>query len=65
MTSGELADRFECTWPTTTRHLRVLADAELLSITKHGRQRHYHLNTKAIDQIAGSWIDRFRPADDK
>lgn len=64
MTSGELADRFDCTWPTTTRHLRVLADAGLLTTTQHGRRRHYHLNTAAIDEIAGTWIDRFRPADD-
>lgn len=62
---NEFADRFDCTWPTTTRHLRVLADAGLVTTTQHGRQRRYHLNTEVIDQIAGTWIDRFRPDDDK
>jgi DNA-binding transcriptional ArsR family regulator len=60
MTSGELAERFDCTWPTTTRHLGVLADAGLVVITKHGRNRNYELNTTALDTIAGTWIDRFR-----
>jgi len=61
MTSGELAERFDCTWPTTTRHLNVLADAGLLAVTKDGRQRRYELDTATIDAIAGGWIDRFRP----
>ncbi len=61
MTSGELADRFDCTWPTTSRHLTVLADAGILTVTKTGRQRNYTLQTDQLDHIAGSWIDRFRP----
>lgn len=61
MTSGELADRFDCTWPTTSRHLRVLADAKLVTITSEGRHRQYQLNTEALHTIAGAWIDRFPP----
>lgn len=61
MTSGELADRFDCTWPTTSRHLRLLADAGLVTVTKRGRERDYTLNAAALADIAGHWIDRFRP----
>ena len=60
MTSGELARRFDCTWPTTSRHLRVLADAELVTVTREGRARHYHLNDTVLVESAGAWIDRFR-----
>lgn len=60
-TSGELAQRFDCAWPTTTRHLKVLSDAGLVSVTKQGRERRYQLNTDTLDRIAGRWIDRFRP----
>ncbi len=59
-TSGELAQRFDCAWPTTTRHLNVLSDAGLVSVTRQGRERRYHLNTDTLDRIAGGWIDRFR-----
>ena len=60
MTSGELAERFDCAWPTTTRHLRVLVDAGLLRVTRHGRQRRYELDDAGSDGVAGAWIDRFR-----
>jgi DNA-binding MarR family transcriptional regulator len=28
MTAGEIASRFHCTWPTVSRHLRVLEQGE-------------------------------------
>ena len=30
MTAGEIAERFSCSWPTTSRHLKVLRDAGLV-----------------------------------
>jgi DNA-binding transcriptional ArsR family regulator len=59
-TSGELAQRFDCAWPTTTRHLNVLADAGLVTVARHGRQRTYQLKVNTLDTVAGAWIDRFR-----
>lgn len=60
MTAGELADRFDCTWPTTTRHLKLLVDAELISVARTGRQRLYSIDSGTLDSVAGEWIDRFR-----
>lgn len=60
MTSGELASRFDCSWPTTTRHLGILSDADLVTTDKYGRERHYSLNVKELNHVAGAWIDRFR-----
>ncbi len=60
MTSGAIAARFECSWPTTTRHLRVLEDAGLVRAKLRGRQRVYHLETDRLQAVAGSWIDRFQ-----
>jgi DNA-binding transcriptional ArsR family regulator len=59
MTSGELAERFDCTWPTTTRHLGILTNAGLVTVTRHGRQRHYHLDTTPLTDTAATWINRF------
>lgn len=41
MTAGEIAARFKHSWPTTTRHLRVLEAAGLVSATQEGRVRTY------------------------
>jgi len=34
MPAGELSGRFAHSWPTTTRHLRVLQEAGLVSVEK-------------------------------
>lgn len=60
MTSGAIASRFDCSWPTTTRHLRVLEDAGLVRVELHGRERIYRLDGERLDQVVGSWIARFR-----
>ena len=63
MTAGEIAERFECTWPTTTRHLGVLRDAGLVSVAKRGRQRVYRLERERLRDVAGDWLDHFRTED--
>jgi DNA-binding transcriptional ArsR family regulator len=60
MTSKAIAERFDHSWPTTTRHLRVLEEAGLVTITLRGRERIYHLNCARLDRVAGGWIDRYR-----
>jgi len=35
--SGYLAARFQHSWPTTTRHLRVLEKARLVEVRREGR----------------------------
>lgn len=59
MTSGAIAGRFECSWPTTTRHLRVLEHAGLVRVELHGRERLYILDVEHLRRVAGGWIDRF------
>ena len=60
MTSGAIASRFDCSWPTTTRHLRVLEDAGLVRVELQGRKRVYKLDRKRLTELAGGWVDRFR-----
>jgi DNA-binding transcriptional ArsR family regulator len=59
MTSGAIASRFECAWPTTTRHLRVLEEAGLVHVFLQGRERVYRLNADRLRAVVGKWIDRF------
>ena len=55
MTAGEIADRFKCSWPTTTRHLAVLTEAKLLESGKQGRYRLYTLSTPVAVRVA-RWV---------
>ena len=59
MTSGAIAARFDCAWPTTSQHLRVLEKAGLVTITLRGREHVYRLETERLRSVAGGWLDRF------
>ena len=59
MTAGEIAERFACRWPTTTRHLKVLEAAGLVQVIPRGRERLYRLNRKRLTATMGSWLEWF------
>ena len=59
MTAGDIAKRFHCAWPTTTRHLRVLEEAGLVTVEKRGRERVYKLDTARLLSVAGGWLEWF------
>ena len=58
MTAGEIAERFGCTWPTTSRHLKVLEQAGLLVHEKRGRSRVYSVNSAKLEVVM-EWLDWF------
>jgi len=59
MTSGAIASRFDCSWPTTSQHLQVLARAGLVTVALRGREHVYRLDTERLHSVAGGWLDRF------
>jgi DNA-binding transcriptional ArsR family regulator len=59
MTAGEIADRFDCTWPTTSRHLRQLEEAGLVDVEKSGRERVVRLAKDRLASVVGGWLARF------
>jgi DNA-binding transcriptional ArsR family regulator len=59
MTAGEIAARFDCTWPTTTRHLGILVDAGLVEKQQRGRQPIYRLDRARLASVAQGWLARF------
>lgn len=58
MTSREVAERFDTTWATTSRHLRALEAAGLVDVVQTGRERHYTLAAERLTATAGRWIER-------
>ena len=59
MTAGQIVERFNCSWPTMTRHLQVLEEAELIQVEKVGRERRYILNRQKLHQVVGGWLKWF------
>ena len=59
MTAGDIAERFGCSWPTTTRHLKVLLAAGLVSAVRRGRERVYVLEREKVKAVVGDWLGWF------
>jgi DNA-binding transcriptional ArsR family regulator len=59
MTAGEIASRFDCTWPTTSRHLKQLEQAGLVAVETRGRERVYEVNGPLLKRVVGDWLGRF------
>jgi len=58
MTAGEIAAIFDHAWQTTTRHLRVLETAGLLTHEKQGRMRIYRIQRKRLELVR-DWLAHF------
>jgi DNA-binding transcriptional ArsR family regulator len=47
-----LADAFAISWPSVSRHLRVLETAGLVSSARHGAHNVYSLQTSVLQDVA-------------
>jgi DNA-binding transcriptional ArsR family regulator len=64
MNAGDIAGRFAHAWPTTTRHLRVLEDAGLVTHEREGTGRTYRIAPGKVRVIAEwiAWFDERKAA---
>jgi DNA-binding transcriptional ArsR family regulator len=50
-TSGEIADQFQSSWPTISRHLAVLRAGGLVVAERKGQAIYYELNTSVFQDL--------------
>ncbi|GAC1378482.1 MAG: hypothetical protein NVSMB43_20250 [Pseudarthrobacter sp.] len=55
---GELVEELSASQPTISKHLKVLREAQLVSMRAQGQKRYYALNPKPLEGIV-SWLERF------
>ncbi|TLM72348.1 helix-turn-helix transcriptional regulator [Pseudarthrobacter sp. NamB4] len=53
---GELVEELSASQPTISKHLKVLREAQLVSMRAQGQKRYYALNRKPLEGIA-SWLE--------
>jgi DNA-binding transcriptional ArsR family regulator len=66
MTPTAIAENFDSSRQTISKHIQILTECELLRQEQQGREIYYHLNGKRIKEIADFvepfrklWDDRF------
>lgn len=66
MTPGAIAEEFDSSRQTISKHLQILTECDLLKQDQQGREIYYHLNARGMKTIADfiepfrkMWDDRF------
>jgi DNA-binding transcriptional ArsR family regulator len=59
MTAGEIADKFQISFPSISHHLDLLKQAKLVVSEKEGQFVYYSLNTTVVDEIL-KWLLQFK-----
>ncbi|QEC43922.1 MULTISPECIES: ArsR/SmtB family transcription factor [Chitinophagaceae] len=66
MTPGAIAENFDSSRQTISKHIQILTECELVKQEQNGREIFYHLNPKKMKEIAdfiepfrNLWDDRF------
>jgi DNA-binding transcriptional ArsR family regulator len=60
-TSGDIASRYESSWPTISRHLAILRDAGLVSTHREGQEIYYELNTSVFQDLVQHLLEWVTP----
>lgn len=58
MAAGDIAARFAHAWPTTTRHLNIIAAAGLVRRTRKGKSVTYEVDPTRLDLVK-EWLIYF------
>lgn len=71
MTPNALAEHFDTSRQAVSKHIQLLDECELLTITKQGREIYYRLKVEKmkeidqwLEQFRAIWEDRFNQLDD-
>ncbi len=59
LTAGEIAEKFNMSWPSVSHHLDLLKQAKLVTAEKDGQYVYYSLNTTVVDEIL-KWFMQFK-----
>lgn len=60
MSAGELAEQFDSSWPTLSRHFAVLREAQLIQGEKKGASIIYSLNVSVLEEALLGMMEMFQ-----
>ncbi len=56
---GEIAEQFEMSRPAVSQHLKVLRDAEIVTVRAEAQRRIYSLSDDGLDEV-DAWLQKVR-----
>ena len=55
LSAGEIAEKYDMSFPAVSKHLRVLKDAQLVSVEQIGRSKIYSPNITSVQRMS-DWV---------
>jgi DNA-binding transcriptional ArsR family regulator len=59
MTPGAIAENFNSTRQTISKHIQILNECELLTQTQTGREIYYHFNPIKMKEVS-DWVSQYQ-----
>ena len=59
MSAGKIAEHFEITKPSLSKHFNILKDADLIQSEREGTTIIYHLNVSVLEEALLALMDMF------
>lgn len=59
MTPGAIAENFDTSRQTISKHIQILQECGLLKQTQSGREIQYHFNLQKLKEVA-DWLDPYQ-----
>ena len=65
MSAGAIAEYFDITKPSLSKHFNILRDADLVYSDRNGTTLIYHLNVSVLEEALLTLMDTFKLKEDK
>jgi len=59
MTPGAIAENFDSTRQTISKHIQILTECQLVKQEQKGREIYYHINVNKINEI-DKWVEQIK-----
>ena len=59
MTPGAIAEKFDSSRQTISKHIQILTECQLVKQQQKGREIYYHFNPKKMKEVS-DWVDQYR-----
>jgi DNA-binding transcriptional ArsR family regulator len=59
MTPGAIAENFDSSRQTISKHIQILTECQLVKQEQKGREIYYHINANKINEI-DKWVKQFK-----
>jgi DNA-binding transcriptional ArsR family regulator len=56
---NSVADNFKVSRPAISKHIKILTECGLITITQQGRDRYCHANYKKLNEVS-AWVNQYK-----